>query len=745
MHSHFLAVLALVLITACTGPTGVPGEPGPTGPQGPAGPQGPTGPTGPEGAPGPTGPEGAPGPTGPEGAPGPTGPEGAPGPTGPQGPAGPQGPTGPTGPAGPQGPTGPTGPPGGVLPPPRIESVSPGWGSSLTQVTLTGQNFSTTAANNRVTFDGVLATVVSASATQLVVRPTQAVSTARLSAVSVEVQHEVSNTASFELVPSGTPRKLNAQLIHPLSLAVVGTDVYLLSNSPSAASTGLFRVLPDGRMLRVPGTQSVRWENLLALTTDGADLWFTTSLQSVRRYNVATGRVSDVAVIPPYSSDSPGGTLRGIARTANGYLFVIDASLPNGGAVHRISPTGTVSIISGSGVSGASIIAASGTDVFLAGPTGPVTRIANAEGAYTVTPGFATNTEPAAAMAVVGTRLVLSTLASSGYRLQSVDKTAGGALTPYLSPVGYGGPITGLGSNTQGDLFLAQPTDGVVRKIAGVDGTTALVAAGVRLATGMVRMNGRTYVTAISASTPPAAIPAGIQNGTLMELSADGTGRLLMSGGQFRGMVPWDAGRLAVSDCSARRIFLLDPATGSTTDLLTAADGLSCPTGLVTGASGELFYIDVGTTGATIGRYTSQGNNRTFVTGLPVEASQLALVGGRLQVLGLAPGSSGVWQATSLYSADAVTGGAATTLLPPLLLPLVEALATAPSGVSYLGRLNGDILAMSAGGTLTPVANTLLGTGSSSTSSRFITFGFDSDGTAVVLDLVPGDLIAVAP
>jgi sugar lactone lactonase YvrE len=633
-----------------------------------------------------------------------------------------------------------------AVPPPRIESISPSWGSGLTQVTLTGQNFSSTAANNRVTFDGVLAMVVSASATQLVVRPTQAVSAARLSAVSVEVQQEVSNTASFELVPSGTPKKLNAQLINPLSLAVVGTDVYLLSNSPSAVSTGLFRVLPDGRMLRVPGTHFVSWENLLALTADGTDLWFTTTLQAVRRYNVATGKVSDVAVIPPSSSSSTGGSLRSIARTANGYLFVIDASIPNGGAVQRISPTGTVSIISGTGVSGASIIAASGTDVFVAAPTGSVTRIANAEGTYTVTPGFATNTEPASAMAVVGTQLVLSTLGSSGYRLQSVDKTAGGALTPYLSPVGYGGPITGLGSNAQGDLFLAQPTDGVVRKIAGAnDTTTTLVAAGVRLATGLVRMNGRTYVTAISASTPPAAIPAGIQNGTLTEISADGSGRLLLSGGQFRGLVPWAAGRLAVSDCAAHRIFSLDPATGTTTDLLTAADGLSCPTGLVTGASGELFYLDVGASGATIGRYTSQGNNRTFVTGLPVEASQLARVGSRLHVLGLAPNSSGVWQATSLYSADAATGGAATPLLPPLLLPLVEALATAPSGVSYLGRLNGDILAMNEGGTLTPVANTLLSTAAGSTSSRFITFGFDSDGTTVVLDLVPGDLIAVAP
>jgi hypothetical protein len=375
-----------------------------------------------------------------------------------------------------------------------------------------------------------------------------------------------------------------------------------------------------------------------------------------------------------------------------------------------------------------------------------VTRIANAEGSYTVTPGFATNPEPASAMAVVGTRLVLSTLGSSGYRLQSVDKTAGGALTPYLSPVGYGGPITGLASNAQGDLFLAQPTDGVVRKIAGAsDTTTTLVAAGVRLATGLVRMNGRTYVTAISGSTPPAAMPVGIQSGTITELSADGSARLLMSGGQFRGMVPWAAGRLAVSDCAAHRIFSLDLATGTTTDLLTAADGLSCPTGLVTSASGELFYIDVGTSGATIGRYTSQGNNRTFVTGLPPESSQLTLASGRLLVMGLA-GIFADWvQATSLYSADAATGGLATPLLPPSLLPMAQALGTSPSGVVYVGRTNGDILTMDAGGTLTPWTHATMAAPSSLQSSRFHTFSFDPDGTAVFLDAEQSDLLVMAP
>ena len=61
---------------------------------------------------------------------------------------------------------------------------------------------------------------------------------ARLSAVSVEVQQEVSNAASFELVPSGTPRKLNAQLIYPLSLAVVGTDVFELARDGDSIVAG---------------------------------------------------------------------------------------------------------------------------------------------------------------------------------------------------------------------------------------------------------------------------------------------------------------------------------------------------------------------------------------------------------------------------------------------------------------------------------------------------------------------------
>jgi gliding motility-associated-like protein len=55
-----------------------------------------------------------------------------------------------------------------VLPPPTITSFTPSSGAVGTDVTITGSGFDAIAANNTVYFDGVKATITSASATQLV-------------------------------------------------------------------------------------------------------------------------------------------------------------------------------------------------------------------------------------------------------------------------------------------------------------------------------------------------------------------------------------------------------------------------------------------------------------------------------------------------------------------------------------------------------------------------------------------------
>ena len=54
-------------------------------------------------------------------------------------------------------------------PPPAITSISPTTGTAGTVVTITGNYFDTTAANNIVKFEGVVANVISATATSLVV------------------------------------------------------------------------------------------------------------------------------------------------------------------------------------------------------------------------------------------------------------------------------------------------------------------------------------------------------------------------------------------------------------------------------------------------------------------------------------------------------------------------------------------------------------------------------------------------
>ncbi|HEX6223280.1 MAG TPA: IPT/TIG domain-containing protein, partial [Chryseolinea sp.] len=53
--------------------------------------------------------------------------------------------------------------------PPEVTSVSPAQGPKATVVTIQGTNFSTTLAENKVTFNGKIATVTAATNTQLIV------------------------------------------------------------------------------------------------------------------------------------------------------------------------------------------------------------------------------------------------------------------------------------------------------------------------------------------------------------------------------------------------------------------------------------------------------------------------------------------------------------------------------------------------------------------------------------------------
>jgi hypothetical protein len=89
---------------------------------------------------------------------------------------------------------------GGTLPP-SISSLSPAFGPTGTQVTITGANFGTTQGTSVVTFNGAAANVATWTETSLLVTVPGAATTGP---VTVAVNGVASNGASFTLVSSGS-------------------------------------------------------------------------------------------------------------------------------------------------------------------------------------------------------------------------------------------------------------------------------------------------------------------------------------------------------------------------------------------------------------------------------------------------------------------------------------------------------------------------------------------------------------
>ena len=107
---------------------------------------------------------------------------------------------------------------------PQITSFSPGQGEVGTNVTITGDNFSPTRANNTVKFNGVKATVISATATEI---QASVPSNATTGKITVEVNGETATSASeFNVVPPAptvagfTPSRATIGT----SITIVGTN-----------------------------------------------------------------------------------------------------------------------------------------------------------------------------------------------------------------------------------------------------------------------------------------------------------------------------------------------------------------------------------------------------------------------------------------------------------------------------------------------------------------------------------------
>ncbi|MGC4114576.1 MAG: IPT/TIG domain-containing protein [Myxococcales bacterium] len=611
--SRWMLVAAALAIAA----TGCKGEAGKDGAQGPAGAAGPTGAKGDQGVQGPQGETGANGATGATGATGTTGEQGDPGP---------------------------------ITAPPEITSLSPSWGSAGTEVTLTGRNFGASAADNKVFFNGLPATVISASATKLVVQSGQKVASERNATVSVEVANQVSNGMAFEMVPAGTLRMEEIDLpTSPTGVVAVGSDVYVAGGGYRMPAAGLYKRDSSGKVTRVWAAKSIEefdsysmtsqplYDTPVALATDGTDVYFTSAHGHVRRYVPATGKVVEV-MAPQYVRYGESGyafpPLAGIAVDASGNVVVVARAMDAGeGTVPGlivISPDGTMTAHLNWSMDDMWGLALDGTTAYVTGSgyeSSGLSQIDLGSG----NPSFVDFDGPSLngprGIAFSGGNLYLSQ--SDGTVLSVLPDGSGSATVAQLV---Y--PADQIADSADGLLF-AQSTGSCVRRMA-VDSDPELLVVGARQAFGTAQVDGSWYFTAIGprqyTTNPNGPAPdMTLVDSAVLAVLPDGSSKTVLTGVLLTGLAADPAGlKLAVGDCFGSTITEITLATGVSTVVATDADGLVCPAGLAYASNGDLLYMNADPmeqADSMIGRLSGTTKTQDFVTGLAPFTMFLALSG----------------------------------------------------------------------------------------------------------------------
>jgi len=140
----------------------------------------------------------------------------------------------------------PTPPPGNVNPP-AIVSFAPTAGGAGTQVVVSGLNFATTAGGNTVRFNGVDATVLSASSTNLVAAVPVSATTGPLQITTAGGTG--TSSASFTVLSGTTPganwqtRTFGSHITPPLSTAIAHSGTRFVS-----VGSGTFEASTDARV-----------------------------------------------------------------------------------------------------------------------------------------------------------------------------------------------------------------------------------------------------------------------------------------------------------------------------------------------------------------------------------------------------------------------------------------------------------------------------------------------------------------
>lgn len=475
------------------------------------------------------------------------------------------------------------GPAGPLAEPPSLSSLSPAWGSGLTRVTINGASFAATPADNHVTFNGHPAMVISATPTTLVVEPNVAVSEATPSVVNVEVGNQVSNGLVFELVPSGTSRpSLHSFPTAPTAAVVLGGKLYVAAGEGRLRSSGLYVQDATGAVKRVFGAERIQidigngaqavYDGPVGLASDGTYLYYSTALGAAFRYDPATGTRLKLLAAPQASSgdnDFP----RGGGIVVDGSVVLVHQPNLNRVAIaDRTTNTLTILNVADQVTN----IAGNAATLFLTNKVNNrIDKVVDPRVGQTLTTSWITGVNNPTAVVVRNTDLLIA----CDQGLYSAPVATGGTATS-LNINGLGS--TGL-SLDNGDIYLAKPSRSIVQRVPNATTTATTIVAGLlQFSLGSALIGDTLYIETLAS------------DGWILEVKPDGTTRVLAIG-QAIDVVAGATGELIVSDCVAHTISSINLTTGAATVLLSASDGLACPTGLHRDANGTLYYADFST------------------------------------------------------------------------------------------------------------------------------------------------------
>lgn len=236
-----------------------------------------------------------------------------------------------------------------------ITEISPDYGNPNTiMVIISGKGFNASVSDNEVLFDNLIATIKTASITQLVIQLPEAI-TEGVYDVTVKVNGKsVTKADGFRYI-SG-------------ELTIVSVDpekVYPNTNSITINGTG-FSAFPANNEVWIGNhaatVTTARTNQLIitrpnGLTTGTYDLKVTTNGKTVTKTNAL---VYDNTVVTTFAGSGTSGTADGVgdqaqfalpvglAKDANNNLYVADMH-----RIRKITPTGQVTTYAGSGLKGA--------------------------------------------------------------------------------------------------------------------------------------------------------------------------------------------------------------------------------------------------------------------------------------------------------------------------------------------------------------------------------------------------------